>query len=413
MFCLFLFCGFALGQMQACPDRAFQQNAPYSATTRPSRPSCVGVAEGRWETIPVRGGFVVDAYCFQSNAYTAVNPENNYGTVQNVRTRFCALRFDPDSLTVDVGDLTFSSTTIAPGQTFDAGRVTYNFAPYGAVGDCSHTVRESKIDLSETPFQLSTAQPAFTTTGFQSTGGAEISSPLTVVRLTVSAYCGWTGPSSSVVGNVNNGKNTDYACTSFGFDLVLDIKGGSANPPKPCPVSTPRGQYGRCGTNRTLAACVLPSTTTLATTTTTETLPTTVAMTTTTVAMTTAATTATATIVAPSMAETDIIDFTDDLVGVEDEMDDPDWLLPVVIAVPVGGCALCALLFAICLLLSRKTKKSTAPPTAPPTDAPANISAASGTYASFSVATATTMAAQTYSGPPQSMEYSSALADLS
>jgi hypothetical protein len=390
--------------MQACPVRAFQQTVPYSATTRPSRPSCVGVAEGRWETIPVRGGYVVDAYCFQSNAYTAVNPENNYGTVQNVKTRFCALRFDPDSLTVDVGDLTFSSTTIAPGQTFNAGKVTYNFAPYGAVGDCSHTARESKIDLSETPFQLSTAQPAFIKIGYQPTGGAEISSPPSVVRLTVSAYCGWIGPSSSVVDNVNNNTDTDYACTSFGFDLVLDIKGGSANPPKPCPVSTPRGQYGRCGTNRTLAACVLPSTTTLATTT-TETLPTTTAMTT-----TTATTTTTTTIVAPSMAETDIVDFTDDLVGVEDEMDDPDWLLPVAIAVPVGGCALCALLFAICLLLSRKTKKSTAPPTA---DAPANISAASGTYASFSVATATNMAAQTYSGPPQSMEYSSALADLS
>jgi hypothetical protein len=109
------------------------------------------------------------------------------------------------------------------------------------------------------------------------------------------------------------------------------------------------------------------------------------------------------------MAETDIGDVTDDLVVVEDEMGNPDWQLPVAIAVPVGGCGLCALLFAVCLLWSRKTKKSTAPPA----DAPASKNTASGPYASFSMATATTMATPTYSGPPQSMDYSSAMANLS
>ena len=386
--------GVALAQMQACPDRTFQQTGPYPASMRPSRPSCVGVAEGSWETIPVRGGYVVDAYCFQSKAYTAVNPDNNYGTIQNVQTRFCAVRFDPDSLTADIGDLTFSTTFGVIAGVFP------KYAPYGVAGDCNRLLREARMDWSETPFQLSASQPAFATTGAGANGRGEISIPPTNVRLTVSGFCGWTAPFP-----VSANFNENDACTHFGFDLVLDIKGGSANPPQPCPVFTPRGLYGSCGTNRTLAPCS-QSTTTLATTmlsTTTKTVaPTTVTtkMTTATATATTTATVATTTRIATTIAtsstsETEIVDeFAEEFVV---ETGDPDWLLPVAIAVPIGGCGLCALVLALCLFLTRKTKK----PAQHAAVAPTSNVAAGGTYASFPV---TATAEQTiYSAPPQKM----------
>jgi len=349
--------------MQACPDRAFQQTVPYSATTRPSRPSCVGVVDGVWERIPVRGGYVVDAYCFQSKAYTAVNPDNNYGTINTVQTRFCALRFDPDSLTVDIGDLTFSSTFGVVDGVFP------KYVPYSVAGDCAHTVREARIDLSETPFQISASQPPFANTGGGPSGRGDISIPPTTVRVTVSGFCGWTGPFP-----ISANFNENDACTHFGFDLVLDIKGGSADPPKPCPVSTPRGQYGSCSTNRTLVPCS-QSTTTLATTTlstTTKTMPTTVATTkTTTTTKTTATTTTTTTATTTATSST-----SDEFVV---KTGDPDWLLPVAVAVPIAVCGVGALLLAVCLFVSRKAKKRV-PPLAsnvPPANANANPNYAS------------------------------------
>jgi hypothetical protein len=112
----------------------------------------------------------------------------------------------------------------------------------------------------------------------------------------------------------------------------------------------------------------LATTTTLSTT--TKTMPTAVTTTTTTTATTATTTTTTATTTATSSTSDEFVVKTGD----------PDWLLPVAVAVPIAVCGVGALLLAVCLFVSRKAKKRV-PPVASNV-APANANA-NPNYASY------------------------------
>ena len=72
----------------------------------------------------------------------------------NVRTMFKRLRINPASLTVDIGDLTFASST---GSLMHSGTVKVTSMPYGVAMSCTAPQAANgtgNIDLRYTPFQV-------------------------------------------------------------------------------------------------------------------------------------------------------------------------------------------------------------------------------------------------------------------
>jgi hypothetical protein len=116
----------------------------------------------------------------------------------SVRTSFTKLRIDPATLTVDINDLTFatstgrlqhSSVTRGPSSPF----VTQ--LAYGTGMTCANPGTPpngpGNIDLTGTPFALN---DTFAVSSFAGTGSATISPDNKTANLLVSGYCGWIQP---------------------------------------------------------------------------------------------------------------------------------------------------------------------------------------------------------------------------
>ena len=110
----------------------------------------------------------------------------------NVRTMFTKLRIDPATLTVDIGDLTFATST---GSLDHSGSgTTVTSMPYGAAMSCAgpgDTSGVGNINLRGTPFQLGAT---FAVGGFDPGGSAVFGGDNQVVNLTGGGYCGWITP---------------------------------------------------------------------------------------------------------------------------------------------------------------------------------------------------------------------------
>ena len=118
----------------------------------------------------------------------------------NVRTLFKKLRISPASLTVDIGDLTFASST---GWLKHSGSVKVTSMPYGVAMSCT-APRAPKgtgnIDLRYTPFQVSTA---FTVGGSNAKGSATVTQGKQLVNLAGGGYCGWIAPAPGLYNPFN------------------------------------------------------------------------------------------------------------------------------------------------------------------------------------------------------------------
>jgi hypothetical protein len=120
----------------------------------PALPSCVGAPSESWQKVRVGSG-AEWVFCYKNDAYIAVKQSVNYGTIQTVRTSFCALRFDPVRLFVDQGGLDFSSTTISSGIAFNGNLGKYKYAPWLFAAECTKTdIAVALGDLSDTPFSF-------------------------------------------------------------------------------------------------------------------------------------------------------------------------------------------------------------------------------------------------------------------
>jgi hypothetical protein len=111
----------------------------------------------------------------------------------SVRTTFTKLRINPASLTVDIGDLAFASSTGSLRQ----GSATVTSMPYGVAMSCIAPRAANgigNIDLRSTPFQVGST---FTVGGYLPTGSATVSSDNQLVSLAGGGYCGWIAPSHS------------------------------------------------------------------------------------------------------------------------------------------------------------------------------------------------------------------------
>ncbi|MGH4024193.1 MAG: GON domain-containing protein, partial [Pseudonocardiaceae bacterium] len=113
----------------------------------------------------------------------------------NVRTSFTKVRIDPATLTVDIGDLTFatstgklqhSSVTRGPSSPYVTSM------PYGVGMTCANPGSPpngvGNIDMHGTPF---TVNDTFQVRSYAGTGSATVSDDKQKVELLVSGYCGW------------------------------------------------------------------------------------------------------------------------------------------------------------------------------------------------------------------------------
>jgi hypothetical protein len=117
----------------------------------------------------------------------------------NVQTTFTKLRINPATMTVDIGDLTFASST---GSTSN-GSTTITSMPYGVAMSCTAPQTAdgvANIDLQNTPFQVDNS---FAVGGFEATGAATVSADNQVVNLTGGGYCGWITPAPELYNPYN------------------------------------------------------------------------------------------------------------------------------------------------------------------------------------------------------------------
>jgi GON domain len=138
----------------------------------------------------------------------------------SVRTSFTKLRVNPASLTVDIGDLTFASST---GSLTHSGSVKVTSMPYGVAMSCSAPQAANgtgNIDLRSTPFQVNNA---FTVGGSSAKGSATITKDKQVVALNGGGYCGWIAPSHAP--QLFNPFNP----TPGMYDLTLSCSSGSVS----------------------------------------------------------------------------------------------------------------------------------------------------------------------------------------
>src|SRR4051812_27766841 len=105
--------------------------------------------------IRVRGGFIVELYCANFKEFLLLprsfdDSTVNFAQTQTVRTHYCAVRLDPATLLVDVGDLSFAKNE---GTTSTWGM--YGTAAYGAAAECrGGQIAHANIDLRGTPFAV-------------------------------------------------------------------------------------------------------------------------------------------------------------------------------------------------------------------------------------------------------------------
>lgn len=119
----------------------------------------------------------------------------------NVRTTFTKVRVDPSTLTVDLGDLTFSSST----GSLRHGGAAVTSMPYATAMSCvaaQNAAGVGNIDLQNTPFQVNDSFPLG---GYLPAGGAKVSQNNQLVDLSGGGYCGWIMPAPGAFNPFNPG----------------------------------------------------------------------------------------------------------------------------------------------------------------------------------------------------------------
>jgi GON domain-containing protein len=117
----------------------------------------------------------------------------------SVRTTFSKLRVDPATLTVDIGDLTFASSS---GALRHGGQWVTSM-PYGVAASClgsGDAQGIGNINLQGTPYRLNNA---FTVGGFQPGGWTSVLPGNQVADVRGGGACGWNGPAPALYNPFN------------------------------------------------------------------------------------------------------------------------------------------------------------------------------------------------------------------
>ena len=137
----------------------------------------------------------------------------------NVRTTFTRLRLDPDTLTVDINDLTFATSTGSLTQD-----VVVTSMPYGVAMSCDSTPSGvGRMDLNGTAFTLA---GTFQVGGFNPSGTATVSANNRSADLAAGGYCGWITPAPFIYNPTNPGApdfHLPLACAPYTLvDFLLN-----------------------------------------------------------------------------------------------------------------------------------------------------------------------------------------------
>ncbi len=119
----------------------------------------------------------------------------------NVRTMFTKLRIDPATLTVDIGDLTFATSTGSLNHS--GGGTVVTSMPYGVAMSCvgpGDSSGAGNINLQGTPFQVGAT---FALGGAAPAGAAVFSAGNQQVNLTGGGYCGSITPAPAIYNPFN------------------------------------------------------------------------------------------------------------------------------------------------------------------------------------------------------------------
>jgi hypothetical protein len=195
----------------------------------------------------VRGGFVVVVLCHLAKEYLVLPQQGadaNFAAVQTRVTRFCAIRFDPATLLVDIGDLTFAESE---GATFNWRQsvLPLTDVPFGLAADCrAGNTSSANINLAGTPFAIADSMQWV---------ASNISSPSTrsefrtgsnrqIADISSGGMCDTIAPGAaySLVTSVD-----ETPCNAYQWQLQLQIANpGNQTAVAPCDVP-PRNQTGK------------------------------------------------------------------------------------------------------------------------------------------------------------------------
>jgi hypothetical protein len=119
----------------------------------------------------------------------------------NVRTTFTRLRIDPETLTVDVNDLTFATSTGTVTQSGSGGTFVITSMAYGVAASCDGAPSGvGRVDLGGTAFVL---DDTFQLGGFMPSGGAAVSPDNRGADLTGGGFCGGITPAPYIFDPTN------------------------------------------------------------------------------------------------------------------------------------------------------------------------------------------------------------------
>jgi GON domain len=136
-------------------------------------------------TLPHTGG---------ANNYSHYGAGNTSPT--GLTTSFTKIRFHPDTLVVDWGDTTFSTST--GSANFGGGSTVTTSMGFGAAVDCAGQYSASgTADINLTGTFLAVANSQFVVNGWRPGGGTTYSASNQTVTLTGGGYCGSNEPPSS------------------------------------------------------------------------------------------------------------------------------------------------------------------------------------------------------------------------
>lgn len=140
----------------------------------------------------------------------------------NVRTTFTKVRIDPETLTVDIADLTFATSA---GR-LQHGGDTVTAMPYGVAMSCDGGASGvGRVDLGGTAFVLA---DTFVVGGAGPSGGAVESPDGRAADLAGGGFCGWLNPAPVLYNPYNPATPTYQLELACGPYSTLDVLLGRA-----------------------------------------------------------------------------------------------------------------------------------------------------------------------------------------
>jgi hypothetical protein len=162
--------------------------------------------------ITIRGYSVVELWCQSNKAFLVLPPrtsnDTNYSESDGARSFFCAVRLDPPTLLVDVGDLTFANPMLN--------------IPFASAYECRSPIARSKfnVDLTGSAFRLANATAIFAY-GWELQNASTISVSLKTANGSVGGVCSgtYTGPHRIIVGSQTANPPAGMANETFCYNL--------------------------------------------------------------------------------------------------------------------------------------------------------------------------------------------------